>query len=338
MARWSRIFLALSLFAASVAASAQRTITVTSPVKNDYLGKTNSLKFAITGAQFKVTLKVKATLEADPTQTFTVEKDFTPAADNKITDSVALNFGDFTDPSGTNKWSIKVTPTEKDGGGNDLSGQYNTVPPIQVFVDIVAPKFLNVNPINNQYVKGKITISAGIQETLVDQWKVQMNSGDFANNSGSTKNVNVQYDTNLIQKDGQQTIDIKVDDRAKNSATKQVKVTLDRKAPSGEVVTPRPNTSLPPNTDISVVLNVRDQFADSVSVSGVDVKYVTLSNQFLGRVSRKSTNNSGTTLVWTGRIRWTSWLPKEFKIVVTLIDKAGNPGQKQEVRVKIGNR
>src|SRR5689334_22941434 len=82
--------------AAALSCAQGRTITVTSPIAGDFLGKANTIAFSISGATFKVTVKVKATYLGDPTGKTTVEvqKDFTPDANNKINDSLPINFSE----------------------------------------------------------------------------------------------------------------------------------------------------------------------------------------------------------------------------------------------------
>lgn len=336
MSLFKRAIVALSLILSTCIAMGQgRTITVSSPVGNDFLGKNNSVKFAITGASFEVLVRVRATFLADTTKSVTVEKRFTPQSDGKINDSITLNFADST-PQG--KWKIDVTPIEKNTGGSQLIYSPNVFTINPVTVDVKLPLFNNLNPLTGAFVKGIVRISADLNEANVDTWKVSINNSDIPNNSGSSQTVNVLWDTNTITRDGTQTIDIRVEDKAKNSTNKGAVVTLDRVRPSAQITTPGPGTPIPPNSNIVVQVTVTDQFGESVDITGIDVIARTLSGGFITRVSRRGTSSSGNTVSWTGRIRWTSRLPKEFKIVVNVVDRAGNPGVKQEVRVKVGNR
>lgn len=316
-----------------------RTITVTSPVTGDFLGKINKVNFNITGAEFQV--KVRVVAENTTTgQKFTAEKNFTPTTQGTITDSVDLNF-DASAPQGDYK--LTVTPLEKNNAGQNQSYTPSSVTVNPVTVDVKSPTFYSVNPLDRSYVKGTgtnqiVKITAKLNEPNIDKWKVQVNAGDIPNNEGNGTDVSVDWSTKGVTFDGTQTIVIKVDDKAKNSGSKTVQVVLDRIKPSSSIVTPGPNTYLPPNTNIPVLVDVRDQFSDSMDITGLDVVAKTLDNKFITRVSRRATNNSGNTLSFSGRIRWTSKLPQQFKIVVTAIDRAGNRATVQETRVKIGNR
>ncbi len=308
------------------------TITVSSPIKGDYLGKSNKVQFAIDAASFKVHVKAVATY-GNTSQKITVEDDFTPNSNHQINDSLSLNFGE-TAPQGS--WTIVVTPTEFDNDGNPINFTPASVS-IQVFVDVKAPAFYTINPLDGSYVKGQVDVNATLNELNVDKWKVQINGADIPNNQGSGKTVDAIWDTSTIAKDGQQSVSIKVDDKAKNSTTKTFNLTVDRISPSSKFLAPG-TAPLPPHTDIVVQVNVTDQFPDSVDVTGIDVIAKTLDNKYITRVSRRALNNSGNTLNWAGRLRWTSKLPSQFKIVVTSIDKAGNVAKVQETKVKIGNR
>lgn len=332
----------LSVFVVTMVAMlslGQRTINVSSPVKNDFLGKTNTVNFAITGAKFQVTVKIKAT-RIGSNDVVTNEKKFTPDANDKVNDSVALNFSDGT-PQG--QWKVEITPVEFNN--NNVKQVYtpSTVVINPVVVDVKSPTFYSVNPLDGNYVRGAgangiVHIRANLNEPNIDLWKIQINSGDIPNNSGSTKDVDVLWSTKGIQKDGSQTISIKVDDKAKNTVTKTIDVTLDRVSPSTQIVTPGPSTFIPPNTTIPVVVTISDQFGDSVDVTGIDVVAKTLDNKFIARVSRRSTTPNGNTISYVGRLRWSNSLPKTFKLVVTAYDKAGNKAEIQETKVNIANR
>lgn len=329
----------LVLTSLAVCAVAQaRTIVVSSPVNNDFLGKTNTVSFNITGAEFQVKVRVVATHIATK-QSVTSEKDFTPTNQNTITDTLPLNF-DVSAPQGA--WKIDVTPIEKDGNQT-----YTYQPPVvkidPITVDLKSPTFFTINPLDKNYVRGTganqiVKINATLNEPNIDKWKVQINGGDILNNQGDTPTVNVDWSTKGIQQDGTQTISIKVDDKAKNTSSKTVTVTLDRISPNSQIVTPGPSTRIPPNTTIPVLVEIEDQFADSLEGSGIDVVVKTLANKFIARVSRRALTNSGNKLSFAGRIRPSKNLPSEFKLVVTAFDKAGNKATIQETRVKIGNR
>ena len=88
----------------------------------------------------------------------------------------------------------------------------------------------------------------------------------------------------------------------------------------------------------AVIVDVLDQFSDSIHRTGIDVELRRLDDTYLGRVSRRSINQNGTTTTWIGRIRRARNMPSEFKLVVSVVDKAGNIGVVQEVIIRTTGR
>ncbi|MCW5937582.1 MAG: hypothetical protein KIT11_09790 [Fimbriimonadaceae bacterium] len=304
------------------------TLTITSPTEDDFLGKTNKVNFNIRGAIREVRVRVRATLKTNTSVFVQVEKRFTPNIDGEVTDSIDLDFDDST-PEGI--YTIQVTPTEP---GNT----YNVVPEIEVTVDVQEPKFINANPVNNTFVRGIVPITAKLQESNVDLWRVTIDGSGIPNNSGSATDINVQWNTASIRTDGSKTILIKVDDLAKNSTSRSVDVTLDRLRPNSVINSPRANASVKPNTDIAIFVRVNDQFQGSVASTGIVVEARTLQNKFITRAARRSADGDGNGINWFGRLRATRSLPSTFKLVVLAIDRAGNSAVVQETRVRIANR
>ncbi|MBX7131874.1 MAG: hypothetical protein K1X67_04255 [Fimbriimonadaceae bacterium] len=319
--------LASSALAFVVASAAMAgTLTVTSPNNGDFLGKTNTLRFNIRNSVVQVTVRATVTRDANPSEKITVEKRFTPDGDGKITGDIALNFNEGT-PEGN--YTIKVEAIEPNNA-------YNTETR-NVVVDTKVPEFFEFNPITNSFVKGVVPIRVRLNEPNLKEWRVQIGSQDIPNNSGNQPNFTVFWDSANVQRDGQQTINIKVDDEANNSVTKSITVTLDRIAPVIQVLGPTA-TPVNPGTDIPVAININDQFERSILQPGVTVVAKTMDGQFIANVARKGTRTSGNTLQWTGRIKWQNNLPGKFKIVVTAVDRAGNRGASQEVVVTIRGR
>lgn len=319
----------LSILLALVATTAwAAVITVTSPAAGDFLGKTNDVKFTITGSSSQVTVLVVATLDSNPSIKVQVEKKFSPDVDGKIDGTIAFNFAEST-PEGS--YTLKVTATE-------ANSTYNDVPAFGINVDVRAPKYLNFNPLSGSFVRGTIPIAVDLEETNVKEWRVRINSADIPNNIGSTNTVGVTWNTGSIIDDGSQTINISVEDLAGNKSNKNINVTLDRVNPSATILAPTTGSTFRPNSRISVVVNILDQFNGSVHHTGIDVRLMSMSNQPLGRVARRSVRNFGNQMSWTGRIRSTSRLPSQFKIVVNVIDRAGNVAVTQEVTVSTSSR
>jgi hypothetical protein len=323
------------LFAALLvvpSAYAVGNITVTKPTDGDFLGRSNTVGFNITGATREVRVRIRAFRllgGGGEELAVNVEERFTPNSNNQINGNVNLNFAAST-PEG--QYRIRVSAAET---GNT----YNTPDPINVTVDVKDPSVLTQNPINNAFVKGNssgiVRIEADLQEANVEEWRVKINGGDIPGNSGATDQVLVNWNTNGIVRDGQQSITLTVDDKAGNTFSRDINVILDRVRPSSNVLTPTNNFDLRSGTNLPVAVEISDQFPNSVGVTGIDVVAKRLNGAFLARIARRSVNNNGNTTTWIGRLRWRDSLPNEFKIVVTATDKAGNKAVIQEVRVKV---
>ena len=303
-------------------------ITVTSPNAGDFLGRTNTVNFTITGATKQITVTVVATFDANPAQKIQVEKDFNPDVNGKIAGTLALNFAAST-PEGA--YTLKVSADEQ---GTPL----NDVPAFGINVDVRDPRFRNFNPLSGAFVRGIVPIFVSLDESNVKVWRVRINNGDIPNNSGSTTTLTVNWDTASIVNDGTQTINISVEDLAGNTSNKNIGVTLDRVRPSATILAPASGTTVRPNSRIAVVVDILDQFSGSVHQTGIDVTMTALSGVTIGRVPRRSVRAFGNKLTWTGRIRPSNRIPAEFKIVVRTTDRAGNVAVVQEVTVSTLSR
>lgn len=313
---------------AMAAAALPATITVTKPTEGDFLGRNNTVQFNIDGSSREVTVVVTATYLADPSNQIRQERKFTPDTNGKISGSIPLNFAESS-PQGT--YSIQVVATEP-------NNTYNSVPPINVTVDVRNPKVIDFNPIDGAFVTGAVPIRATLDEDNIKEWRVRVGGADIPNNSGTSRDVQVIWDTSAILTDGPQNIELRVDDLAENSLTRNATVTVDRRPPTPTVLAPANNSTITPRTSLAVVLRVQDQFAGSVDVTGIDVTVQTLDGRFFGRVSRRSIRQEGSLVMWTGRLRSTRELPSAFKIIVRTVDKAGNQGAVQEVTVRLSGR
>jgi hypothetical protein len=298
---------------------------VTSPNSGDFLGKTNTVNFNVTGAAAQVTITVTATLDSNPAINVQIVRQFNPNVDGEIDSNVPLNFSAST-PEGA--YTLTVVATEP-------GATYNSVPPIPVTVDVKDPKFGNANPLDGSFVKGIVPIIVELVESFMDEWRVRINGADIPNNSGSSNLVSTNWDSNTVIIDGQQSINISVEDLAGNTANKDVSVTVDRINPSSTILAPTSGSTVRPDSQIAVVVDVNDQFQNSVHFTGIDVRLKTVGGVDLGPVPRRSVKTVGTKISWTGRIRSIGSLPNTFKIVVTAIDRAGNVAVVQEVTISV---
>ncbi|MCC6685661.1 MAG: hypothetical protein IT205_01585 [Fimbriimonadaceae bacterium] len=309
-----------TLIGLASAASMAATLTIQSPSPNDFLGKNSTLRFLITNATVQHRVQIRVTNIANPLISFTFQNIFNPDSDQRINGTINLSFNQST-PEGLYNAVVQVTVP---------SGTIPDQPINNLTVDVNDPKFLDSNPVTGSFVRGIVPIFLEIQEGNVDLWKVQVNGQDIPNNSDSTNTVNVPWDTTAIQTDGPQSISINVKDKALNEANKSINVTLDRVTPAIQVISPTGST-VRPNSTIPVVIRINDQFNGSVSTNAIQVMARRMDGTLIQRVTRMMASNTGTTLVWTGRIRKTAVLPSQFKLVVTAVDRAGNPAVSQEV-------
>ena len=299
------------------------TITVTSPSSGDFLGTSNTVNFLITGAVVQVKVVVTCTLDSNPSISVTVERSFNPNAQGEIDNNVPLNFGQST-PEGA--YTLTVVATEP-------GATYNTPPAIPVNVDVKIPKFGNSNPLSGSFVRDIVPIVVDLDEPNVKEWRVKINGGDIPNNSGSTSLISVNWDSNTIVLDGSQTINLTVEDLARNTANKDIEVTLDRIKPSSTVLAPSSGTVVRPGSKFSVIIEVLDQFQGSVHWTGLNVRIETMGGQLIMLVPRKGLNNNGLKLTWTGQVRAGANLPDEYRIVVDAVDRAGNVATQQIINI-----
>jgi hypothetical protein len=324
------------LLALAAAPSFAGTLRVTSPGTNDFLGKTNKIDFTYTGANLTLRLVAEVFRGASTSPLFRTEGRFTPDSDGKVTDSLDLNFGENT-PEGT--YRLRVTPFEG-------ATQFAAVAVNNLTIDVVEPKFRQINPLNGAFVRGlqtgpnrgKVPIRVDLDEPNVDNWKVQVNGANIPDNTGSSRLIQVFWDVAGVRNDGEQRISVEVEDKAKNKSNRNLSITLDRRRPSSNISSPNPNRPIEPGASIIVVVDISDQFQGAVVSSGVVVTYHDLNGRFLGTVVRRGTNPSGNNLQWTGRIRSSRALPPQFLIRVNATDKAGNAAIRQEVRVRVAGR
>jgi hypothetical protein len=319
-----RVFFALLAMLVTALACATGTLTVTSPTENAFLGGTNTLKFNVTGATFEVRVRVDIT---GPGGTSSLTPDpFTPDADGKIQGSIPMNFSQSS-PEGA--YTIVVSATE-----NNVA--YTPVT-IHVTVDVTAPKFFDFNPIANSFVKGPtVPIVVKVIDANFKEYRVQVNSQDIPNNTGSTldpdNTFTVSWNVTGILVDGPQNITITVKDLADNVKTQSFTVTIDRVPPTMTIQFPRSDTKVRPHATVPVTIDLHDQSATSVDVMGIDVVLKNMSNQLIMRVPRTSFQQGR----WTGRIRSDITLPHQFKVVANAVDKAGNVGVSQTTIVTVG--
>jgi hypothetical protein len=304
----------------AVAGWAQPTFTLTSPTNNAFVKRSSTFTYNITGATEQVTVKLTATGPGG-FQT-TVERKDDPNTDGKISGNLTLSLSQSA-PEG--RYSVQLTATEEG----------KTYPTITrtITVDGTAPKFLDFNPVGSVFVKGKVRITANLDEPNIEEWRVQVGGADIPNNIGTSKRVDVLWDTDTIEGDGQQTVTIIAKDKAGNEGRKDITVVIDRVRPSARITFPKSTTGVKKRSTFLVQVEVID--AGSVDVTGVDVLLYTTGGKYIMRVPRVTHSINGSTFKYTGRVRSNISLPSKFNIVVRSVDRAGNVGLTQTVTIPV---
>ena len=315
-----RIGLILAAICSALSACAA-TFSVTSPTDGAWLGSTNTLSFNGSGAHVQITVKAVIT---GPGGSTTVSTNVNPDVNGAFTGTLPLNFSQNV---AQGNYTIAVTATEP--------GNTYTPVNLNVKVDTQIPKLLEYSPAQNSFSKGTVPIFFKILENNMKEWRVTVGGSDIPNNTGTTEtSINVSYDSSGLDTDGAQNIALTAKDQAANTLSFSIPLTIDRKPPSAIIQFPQSTSPIRPHTDVNVIVDITDQFAGSVDLTGVDVVVQNTSGTLVTRASRLSWKDIGNnTWRWTGRIRYQSSLPSTYKIVVSSLDKAGNVGIRQQVTV-----
>lgn len=302
------------------------TLTVTAPANGAFVGSSTTITFRIAGGVVEVTVRAVITSKstgASTTLTTQVTPDENGDANGSLQWSPSTSFpeGDYT---------IHVTATEPG----------NTYKPTTIIVtlDRLDPRLFEYSPINNSFINGPINITALIDEPNIDTWRVTVNDADLPNNTGSTPSVNVLWDPENIELDGEQTVKILVKDLARNESTQTITVTLDRAAPVVNVVYPRVNQAIIPGSIVTVLVLIQDISSTSVDPVAVVAEIQDMGGNVIRRVSRLTYEEvNSTTARWVGRWRAvTTGGVEKFKLVVNVVDRAGNVAATQTVPLHFG--
>jgi len=302
--------------------AAAQTFSLTAPTEDAFVGRSTNFSFNITGAKQQVTIKLVAT---GPNNFKTSnDKKFTPNVDGKIEGSITLSLSQSS-PEGV--YTCELTATEPGKSYPKLTRR--------ITVDGTAPKFLDFNPVDGIFTKGNVRITADLLEANVEEWRVTVNDDDIPNNSGDSKRVDVIWDSGAVELDGSQSVKISVKDKAENESNQNINITLDRVKPIAQVVSPRAADGVSRKSNFNIIVDITDASNNSILFTGVDVTLTTVDNKYIARVPRVSFEASGSTHRFTGRVRKSLKLPKEFRIVVRSVDRAGNVGVVQTVQIRV---
>jgi hypothetical protein len=323
-ARGGVVLAALTSFAASAFAG---TLTVTAPSEGAFVGSSTNITFRISGGVVEVTVRARITSDVNGATT-TLETRVTPDENGNVP-SGSMTWAPSTSfPEGP--YTIVVTATEP---GNSYEPTT-----IHVTLDRLDPRLFEYSPINNSFINGPINVTAEIDEPNIDTWRVTVNDADLPNNTGSKPSVNVEWDPSNIELDGEQTVKIIVKDLARNESTQTITVTLDRAAPVVNVVYPRVNQPIIPGSIMSVLILIQDISSTSVDPISVRAEIQDMNGNIIRRVSRLTYEEvNDTTARWVGR--WRAVIKggvDQFKLVVNVVDRAGNVAATQEVPLHFG--
>ena len=315
----------LALFALLAAALGRAgTLTVLTPLDGGFLGLTNTLRFNVSGAvqSVKVTAVATSPTGVETTYSTTVQPD---AANGTASGSLDLSFN-TTATEGV--YTIVVKAEESPSNLYAPTTLTETL-------DVTAPEFVAISPANGAFTRGQIRIRATLNETNLDTYTVKVGNEVVA--TGSDLNVSKDYDSSKLT--GSQTITIAATDKAGNSTTRTITLTVDQQAPTVEIKNPTTNLKIAKGRDVAVVVDITDASSSSVDRTGIDVQAKRPDGSYIARVTLVSIRStSGTTQRWSGIIRYKKGLlPSRFKISVNVIDKAGNSAPVQEVDVRYGN-
>jgi hypothetical protein len=309
------------------AASQAGTLTVTAPADGAFVGASTNITFRISGGVVEVLVRAVITSLVNGATT-TIETRVTPDENGNVP-SGSMNWAPSASfPEGD--YTIRVTATEPG----------NTYKPttITVTLDRLDPRLFEYSPINNSYINGPIVVSSLVDEPNIDTWRVTVNDADLPNNTGSASKIAVLWDPSNIELDGEQTVKIIVKDLAQNESIQTITVTLDRAAPVINVVYPRVNQEIIPGSLVTVLILIQDISSTSVDPVSVIAEIQDMQGTVIRRVSRLDYQEvNSTTARWIGR--WRAVTPpgvEEFRLVVNVVDRAGNVAVPQIVPLRFG--
>lgn len=314
--------IAAGLFSAISAYAA--TFSVTAPTDGKWLGPSSTLSFNGTGAHVQVTVQAVIT---GPGGSTTVSTSVNPAVNGDFSGSIPLT---FSSSAAQGNYMIAVTATEP--------GNTYTPVNLSVHVDTKSPKLAEFSPAQNSFRRAKFPVLFKILEDNMKEWRITVGGSDVPGNTGTTETtLSLDYDPTGLETDGPQNVALTAKDQADNTLSFTIPLTIDRKPPVSTIQFPQGGSPIRPRSDVSIVIDVADQFAGSVDLTGLDVVIQKTDGSFITRASRESWRDIGNnTWRWTGRLRYRSGFPAIYKIVVSGVDKAGNVATRQEVTIHPG--
>lgn len=320
--------LVAAVFAVGPFLSLAGTLTVQSPNNGQFVGLTTEVKVQTDGGFTKVTVVVSIVQQGGGAST-TLRTDVFPDGDGKGNGTMTWN-ANSSFPEGL--YDITVSATADDTTYNDVVRT--------VTLDRTKPRFVEFAPTDGSFFNGTVNITALLNESSgIKEWRVTIDGQDIPNNTGTTLTVNVPYTPAVDDDDGPREVKIVAKDLADNLAEVEFTMILDRQAPQVAVTYPRSEFRVRPNSTLAVTVEITDSTGDAVDVSAVVVELHDMDGTFLRRVSRRSyTAISETQSRWVGRVRMRVGNRTRVKLVVYVIDRAGNAAVTQEVPIQVGRR
>jgi len=310
-------------------------LTVTSPQNGDFVGQSASIKYQVSGADSEITVRATITEDANPANEVVLEESKVPPPQGNITGELAWNPGKNY-PGGL--YHIKVEGFIGKSTGGTL---FETIL-LDVTLDPQEPKIIDFSPAEGTFVNGTVNFSFKTDEIAanVKEWKLTVD-GNLAKTASGTSQFDVTYNFNPDVDDGPKTVLVSVKDLADNVTEKQYTITLDTREPGVVIKSPNSNVKVKPDSIVYVLLHITGETTDestgssSVDVTGIDVELRDMNDNFIKKVPRLEFTVVADVLVWVGRFK-VKGLPNKFKVVVNVIDKAGNQADPQEVILEVG--
>lgn len=314
-------------------------LTVTSPSDGDYVGQSAQIKYQVENATVQIKVKVTITQDGNPANQVVFEDTNVPGLENKVIGTINWN------PGKNFPQDVYHLLVEAFEGNSTIPFQVEN---LSVNLDPFEPKILDLSPVNGSFFGGSLLITAKTDENPADvkEWKILVDNNLIPNGTQSgIDTIAVIWSPPGSEEEGEKTIKISVTDLADNKTERDIKVRFDKSNPVIKIKYPNSATKVKANSLVTVLIDIVDNFFDnttgdfSVTVDGVSVMLTHLDGTPIKKVPRgsyKAKGGQGDTAEWIGRFKVKD-LPKDFKIVVTAVDRAGNAADPQEVILKIGS-
>lgn len=215
---------------------------------------------------------------------------------------------------GPHTWLISAT---------DTAGRTVQSLPLTLTIDNTNPVVALTTPANSAYVSGIVQITGSVTETNLASWT--LSDGATTLQSDTTGSSVVNFSWNTAGKDGSHTLTLKAVDKAGNSGTTSVTVTVDNTAPTAVFAPPTP-------ADGAFVRSMVSPVTIAATITEINLKSWQLC------IDGAVTSHTGTTAtvnVPLAAAELTDQQRHTYQIKVT--DKAGNVGQTEVRAITIDN-